>query len=205
MTTEFLKWRPHPWHGLSPGPDAPDTVSVFVEITPFDTVKYEIDKYSGFLKVDRPQYSSSLPPSVYGFIPQTYCGRRVGEKMPDAEDGDHDPLDVCVISSHAITHSEILLTARVIGGIPMLDNRRADDKIIAVLQGDAVYDSIQNLTGLPEALIDQLRHYFATYKRVGKQNSNVRVDEPYDRVRALDIVTAAIEDYSDAYGEDRLP
>ena len=203
MEKNFLKWRPHPWHGLKPGPEPPGVVSVFVEITPFDHVKYEIDKYSGFLMVDRPQYSSSLPPTVYGFIPQTFCGPRVGEKMTGAEDGDHDPLDVCVISSHAITHSEILLTARVVGGIPMLDNRRADDKIVAVLQGDAVYGGVDRLEDLPEALVAQLQHYFSTYKRVGRRSSDVRVDEPYDREHALEIVSAAIEDYASEYGTAR--
>ncbi|MGI6386660.1 MAG: inorganic diphosphatase [Desulfomonilia bacterium] len=74
MAREHSPWRPHPWHGLSQGPDPPRVVTVFVEITPFDHVKCEIDKRSGFLRIDRPQYSSSLPPSVYGFIPRTFTG-----------------------------------------------------------------------------------------------------------------------------------
>jgi inorganic pyrophosphatase len=76
MSDEYLKWRPHPWHGLETGPNPPTTVTAFVEITPFDHIKYEVDKLSGFLKIDRPQYSSSRPPTLYGFIPRTLSSRR---------------------------------------------------------------------------------------------------------------------------------
>lgn len=94
----FQRFRPHPWHGLDSGPAPPGVVSAFIEITPFDFVKYEVDKITGYLRVDRPQLTSSLPPSLYGFIPRTFCGERVGRLMPGAARGDHDPLDICVLS-----------------------------------------------------------------------------------------------------------
>src|SRR5512142_2208465 len=129
----FYRWRPHPWHGLETGPNAPEVVHAFIEITPFDGIKYEVDKTTGYLRVDRPQRSSSLPPSLYGFIPRTYCGARVGALSSVTKKGDGDPLDICVLSERPITRSEVILTARIVGGIHMVDHGEADDKIVAVL------------------------------------------------------------------------
>ncbi len=98
---------PHPWHGLDVGPAPPEILNVFIEITPFDLVKYEVDKESGYLHVDRPQRSSSQPPALYGFVPQTYCGKRVQHLSPKSTRGDGDPLDMCVLSEREITHSEM--------------------------------------------------------------------------------------------------
>ena len=78
----FYRWRPHPWHGLEVGPDPPGLIHAYIELTPFDRVKYEVDKTTGYLRVDRPQRTSSLPPALYGFIPRTFCGRRVGAANP---------------------------------------------------------------------------------------------------------------------------
>ena len=89
--SSYYEWRPHPWHGLEAGPDVPRVVNAFVEITPFDSVKYEIDKITGYLTVDRPQLSSSLPPTNYGFIPRTFCSDRVAKLSKEAECGDEDP------------------------------------------------------------------------------------------------------------------
>ena len=135
----FYKWRPHPWHGLEVGPKPPEIVHVFVEITPFDKIKYEVDKETGYLRVDRPQRTSSEPPNLYGFIPRTYCGDAVSKLMKGAKKGDGDPLDICVVSERPITKSEVILNARVIGGIPMIDNGEADDKIVAVLDKDNIW------------------------------------------------------------------
>ena len=88
----FYRWRPHPWHGLEVGPDPPSLVHAYIEITPFDPVKYELDKVTGYLHVDRPQRSSALPPTLYGFVPRTYCGRRVSALMKNAKRGDGDSL-----------------------------------------------------------------------------------------------------------------
>jgi inorganic pyrophosphatase len=194
----FYTWRPHPWHGISPGPDAPRVVQAYIEITPFDLVKYEIDKVNGLLRVDRPQRTSSQPPSLYGFVPRTLCGRRVGELTPGAKDGDGDPLDVCVLSERPITAREILVKAKVIGGLTMLDNGEADDKIVAVLAGDFVWGDVEDLAQLPQVLVERLRHYFATYKLLpGAEPVAVT---PYDRDRALQVITAALEDYHEVYG-----
>jgi len=195
VDTTFSKWRPHPWHGLSPGPSPPSLVNVFVEITPFDLVKYEVDKASGYLKVDRAQRTSSLPPSIYGFIPQTYAGPAVAALMPGASGGDLDPLDICVLSERPINRAEVLLHARVVGGLPMLDGGEADDKILAVLRDDPVYGDIAEVEELPGALVDRLLHYFSTYKRPRSGTDQVSVGDPYRRAHAEAVILAAIADY----------
>src|ERR1043165_1018682 len=116
----FSRWRPHPWHGLEVGDDAPRIVNAYIEITPFDVIKYEIDKASGYLRVDRPQSTTSQPPALYGFIPKTYCGDRIAKLAPGCEKGDGDPLDICVVSERPIERSEGLLRARGGGGSKLL-------------------------------------------------------------------------------------
>ena len=160
----FYRWRPHPWHGLEAGTDIPDVVNAYIEITPFDLVKYEIDKATGYLRVDRPQRSSSLPPTLYGFIPQTFCGERVRALSPGSLRGDGDPMDICVICERPINRSEVILSARVIGGIQMIDHGEADDKILAVLKNDNIYGDAVDISSIPTAFVERLRHYFLTYK-----------------------------------------
>lgn len=205
MSTDYVPWRPHPWHGLPAGPKPPSLVTVFIEITPFDHLKYEVDKHSGFLKVDRPQYSSSRPPTVYGFIPRTLAGPGVGKLMAGAVSGDEDPLDMCVVSSHPISQSQILLTSRVIGGIPMLDSEKADDKIIGVLVGDAVWGDVENIEQLTRPTVDQLVHYFSTYKRVRFPEHSIAVGDFYGREHAEKVVAAAMADYVAAFGAHDVP
>ncbi len=197
---EFSTWRPHPWHGLDVGPDPPHLVSVYLETGPFDLVKYEIDKETGYLRVDRPHHSSSQNPALYGFIPKTYCADRVRELMPQAAQGDADPLDVSVVSERPITRAEVMVTARVVGGLPMLDNHEADDKIIAVLENDPIWSGVQELADLPPALIDRLVHYFMTYKLLPEDQAEVSIGEPYDRAHAEAVIQAAIEDYQEHFG-----
>src|SRR5687767_12496289 len=115
--TAVRAFRPHPWHGLEIGPAPPDVLNAFIEITPFDLMKYEVDKVSGYLRVDRPQRSSAQHPTLYGFVPRTLCGDRTGRLAPAASRGDGDPLDICVLSERAITRNEIIVRARVIGGL----------------------------------------------------------------------------------------
>jgi inorganic pyrophosphatase len=195
-TDEYSVWRPHPWHGLSVGQEAPRVVHAYIEICPFDLVKYEVDKVSGYLRVDRPQYTSSQPPSLYGFIPQTYCGERVGALMKGARAGDGDPLDICVLSERPITRAEVILSARVVGGLPMLDAAEADDKIIAVLENDPFWAHVEDLADLPIPLVDRLRHFFLTYK-LGPDGGNiVSIAEAYDRTHAETVIRAAMEDYA---------
>jgi len=202
MTSEYSRFRPHPWHGLSPGPNPPSELNMYVEITPFDLVKYEVDKASGYLKVDRAQRTSSLPPALYGFVPQTYAGDRVAALMANARGGDLDPLDICVLSERPIARAEVIVRARVVGGIPMIDDGEADDKIIGILTDDPVYGMIREIEDVPEALIERLTHYFSTYKLRPSSREAVVVGEPYGRVHAESVVAAAIEDYRDRFVAD---
>jgi inorganic pyrophosphatase len=191
----FQLWRPHPWHGLRTGPRPPGLVHAYIEICPFDLVKYEIDKETGYLRVDRPQRTSSQPPTLYGFIPRTWCAERVGSLMPGAERGDGDPLDICVVSERPITRAEVILTARVVGGLPMLDGGEADDKIIAILENDPIWSHVEDLDELPSALVDRLRHYFLTYKAAPGPQPTVSIGASYDRDHAERVVAAAVADY----------
>lgn len=196
----FYRWRPHPWHGLEAGDHPPEIVNAFIEITPFDMIKYEVDKKTGYMRVDRPQRSSSLPPSLYGFIPRTYCGERVGNLAVGTEVGDGDPLDICVLSERPIDRTEVILSARVVGGIHMIDRGEADDKIVSVLDNDSFYSNIQEISDLPDVLIERLRHYFATYKLIPGQQADVEVDRVYDRDQALKVIEASMQDYEEMHG-----
>jgi inorganic pyrophosphatase len=198
----FYRWRPHPWHGLSVGPDAPRVVHAYIELTPYDSVKYEIDKETGYLRVDRPQRYSSQPPALYGFVPRPYCGRRIGDLSPRVDKGDSDPLDICVLSERPINRAEVLLNAQVIGGLHMIDGGEADDKIIAVLKNDNLWGAARDISDLPEVLIERLRHYFLTYKMVpGEDTNRVDVDTIYGADWAQKIVLAAMEDYQEQFGD----
>lgn len=197
----FYRWRPHPWHGLSAGERAPNVVTAFVEITPFDTVKYEVDKETGYTKVDRPQRSSSVPPTLYGFIPRTYCGSRVQALSPRASRGDGDPLDICVISERPIDRSDIILNARVVGGIGMVDRGEADDKIVAVLEGDWFWSHAEDLSDLPPRLVERLEHYFSTYKMIPGGQNTVSIEEIYHAEHAFRVISAAMEDYDETFGQ----
>lgn len=197
----FYRWRPHPWHGLEVGPKPPSLVHAFIEITPFDLIKYEVDKATGYLRVDRPQRSSSLPPSLYGFIPRTYCAARVGALSGSGRHGDGDPLDICVLSERPISRSEVIMNARVVGGILMVDRGEADDKIIAILDNDSFWTEVHDIKDLPEILIERLRHYFATYKLIpGSPTSQVSIESVYGAKHAYEVVQAAIQDYEEVYG-----
>ena len=196
----FYSWRPHPWHGLDPGPAPPSRVYAYIEITPYDSIKYEVDKATGYLLVDRPQRTSSQPPTLYGFIPRTYCGERVAALCPRADEGDGDPLDICVVSERPIERAEILLCARVVGSICTVDGGKADDKIVAVLENDNFWGQATDISDLPARLIERLAHYFATYKLVPGEESQVSVEAAYGSTTAHEIVAAAIEDYEEVYG-----
>jgi inorganic pyrophosphatase len=196
----FYRWRPHPWHGLQVGPKPPQIVHAYIEITPFDLVKYEIDKVTGYMRVDRPQRTSSQPPTLYGFIPRTYCGRRVHALSPSAERGDGDPLDICVISERPLARAEVILNARVVGGLQAIDGGEADDKIIAALENDEFWAGVQDLPDVPEALVERLRHYFSTYKMMPGGESQMSIKRTYDREYALQVVAASIQDYDEAFG-----
>ena len=197
----FYRWRPHPWHGLEVGPNAPAVVHAYIEITPFDMMKYEVDKATGYLRIDRPQRGSSHPPALYGFIPRTYCDQHLAKLSSTAERGDGDPLDICVVTERPINRSELILNARVVGGLDVNDGGEADDKIIAVLENDYVWGKAEDISDLPSVLVERIRHYFATYKMIPGEPSKLTVERVYGRDHALKVVEAAMKDYYEEYGQ----
>ncbi|MBC8206051.1 MAG: inorganic pyrophosphatase [Kiritimatiellales bacterium] len=196
----FYRWRPHPWHGLDIGRKAPDVVNAYIEMTPFDAVKYEVDKTTGYLRVDRPQLTSSMPPTLYGFLPRTYCGARVQALSPTSKKGDGDPLDICVITERPINRGEVILRARVIGGVQMIDGGEADDKIIGVLHEDRFWSHVNSLDQIPETLRDRLQHYFETYKLTPGGEAHVKVLGMYGPDRAKEVIRASQADYDEMFG-----
>ncbi len=206
MISRFDRYRAHPWHGLPLGSDPPNVVDAYIEITPFDAVKYEIDKRTGYLRVDRPQGSSALPPTLYGFIPQTFCAQRVAALTPGSTQGDHDPLDICVLSQQRIDRAEVVVPARVVGGIQVLDGGEADDKIVAVLASDTVFDYAKELTQLPTTVVNRIIHYFATYKMdisVETPTNQIEIIGTYGAAHGREVVAASIADYREATDERR--
>jgi len=197
---QVSRFRPHPWHGLDVGPKPPEVLNAFIEITPFDLVKYEVDKISGYLRVDRPQRSSAQHPALYGFVPRTYCGERVRRLAPGATRGDGDPLDICVLSERAVNRNEVIVRCRVIGGLQMIDGGEADDKIIGVLENDYVWSAARTLRDVPAVLVERLQHYFVTYKLVPGRRSQAHINRVYGREHALRVVRAAVADYKEMFG-----
>jgi inorganic pyrophosphatase len=193
------RYRPHPWHGLDTGPNPPEVLNAFIEITPFDLMKYEVDKVSGYLRVDRPQRSSSQHPTLYGFVPRTLCAERVKALSPTSLKGDGDPLDICILSERVIARNEIIVRVRVIGGLKMVDHGEADDKIISVLENDYAWGDARDITDVPSVFVERLQHYFLTYKLVPGQKPEAHIEEIYGREHALQVVKASMDDYLDYY------
>src|SRR5947209_9558776 len=197
----------HPWHGVSLGKEAPALVTCYIEIVPTDTVKYELDKTTGHLKIDRPQKYSSVCPTLYGLLPQTLCGERVAEACRQRTGrgdivGDGDPMDVCVLSERPISHGDILLRAIPIGGLRMIDHDQADDKIIAVLKDDPAYGNWTDIYQCPPSLLDRLRHYFLTYKEVpGESGGLVEIAAVSGRRVADDRIQRSREDYRERFAD----
>jgi len=198
---EDRTFRAHPWHGVSMGKEAPRVVTTYIEIVPTDTVKYEMDKLTGILRMDRPQQYSNVCPSLYGFIPRTLCAERVGALCSERTGrpgihGDGDPMDVCVLTEKEISHGDILVQAVPIGGLRMIDGNEADDKIIAVLSGDAVFGSIKDIAECPAPLVDRLRHYFLTCKQGPDRAAHaVEITHVYGRDEAHDVIRTSAQDY----------
>ncbi len=203
-----LLLKAHPWHGVPIGANAPQVVTTYIEIVPTDTVKYEIEKHSGFLKVDRPQKYSNVCPALYGFIPQTLCAAGVADYCMNKTGrkgivGDGDPMDICVLTEKEISHSNILIRAIPIGGLRMIDGDEADDKIIAVMEGDGIFGSWKNIGDCPESMIERLKHYFLTYKDAPGAGTkrNCEITHVYDCTEAHDVITRSYEDYMEKYSE----
>jgi inorganic pyrophosphatase len=199
-----LRYKSHPWHGVFIGKNAPQEVTAFIEVVSTDTVKYEIDKESGYLRLDRPQKFSNVIPALYGFIPQTFCGVKVGgfcsEKtgQPDIE-GDGDPIDICVLTEKTLAHGDLLVNARPIGGFRMIDGRQADDKIIAVLLNDTVYGHFKEMSEVPAIVIQRLEHYFLTYKDMPGHDSNTEIAAVYDSKEAFQVIELSMQDYNNRF------
>jgi inorganic pyrophosphatase len=200
-------FRSHPWHGVPIGARAPDVVTVYVEMVPTDTVKYELDKDTVLLKVDRPQKYSNVCPSLYGFVPRTHCTEAVAAFCEQRTGraglvGDGDPLDICVLTEKEITHGNVLVQAIPVGGLRMRDGNEVDDKIIAVLAGDAVYGSLTDVASLPPLLMDRLRHYFLTYKQgPDDARASCEITHVYDRAEAHEVVRRSQEDYARQFAD----
>lgn len=198
---KLSKYKAHPWHGIDPGDKVPEEVTVFIEIVPTDTIKYEVDKASGYLSIDRPQEYSNTVPALYGFIPRTYCADRVAEIMNlnlgrrDIK-GDGDPLDVCVLTEKDVMHGDIIAKVRPIGGLSLLDDVQADDKIIAVLKNDTIYSQYSDISQLPDKIVSRLVHYFTTYKNLPTDKTpRMVLTQTYGAGKAQDIIKRSIEDY----------
>ena len=174
----------NPWHHVSPGDDAPSTVQGIIEIPRGSRAKYELDKLSGLLRLDRVLYSSVYYPANYGFIPQTFCD-------------DQDPLDVLVLSQIEM-EPLCIVDAKVIGVMRMLDGGEADDKIIAVAATDMSVNHINDISELPQHFINEIRHFFEEYKRLEKKE--VKVEDFGNAEEAKEIVRQAIADYKKKFG-----
>lgn len=200
-----LRYKSHPWHGIPIGNAVPEVVTSFIEVIPSDTVKYEVDKLTGYLKIDRPQKFSNIVPALYGFIPQTYCKGHVAafcmEKTGRRDIvGDDDPLDICVLTEREITHGNVIVQARPIGGFRMIDGGEADDKIIAVLNNDEVYGQWDDVNDLPPSLLNRLQHYFLTYKQLPGEPPKCEITDIYGREEAFEVIHKSQLDYQEVYG-----
>ena len=194
-------FQAHPWHGVSPGEKVPEQVNAYIEIVPTDPVKYELDKASGHLRVDRPQRFSSMCPALYGFIPQTFCGQEVAELCAQRTgiagiQGDKDPMDICVLSEKTFAHGSFFVSATPIGGLRMIDVEQADDKIIAVLESDLAYGGFTDIGDCPQGLVDRLKHYFLSYKQLpGAAPRRVEIVDVYNRAEAAEVINRSLRDY----------
>lgn len=199
-----LRYKSHPWHGVFIGKKAPQELTAFIEVVSTDTVKYEIDKDSGYLRIDRPQKFSNVVPALYGFIPQTFCGTRVGEFCSKKTGktgiiGDGDPIDICVLTEKAIAHGDLLVHAIPIGGFRMIDGNQADDKIIAVLRNDTVYGHFRDISEVPQIVIQRLEHYFLTYKDMPGEEKDTEIAGSYNAKEAHEVIKLSVEDYNEKF------
>ncbi len=167
------------WHNISPKRIAPDDFMAVIEIQKGSKKKYELDKETGLLMLDRILYTSTHYPANYGFIPRTY-----------GDDG--DPLDVVVISSESIDPMT-LVRCYPIGVITMKDSGKFDEKIISIPFNDPNYNGYKDISELPEHLFDEMRHFFSIYKSL--EGKETVVDEVQNREKAIEIIKASIDNY----------
>lgn len=171
------------WHDIDPQSISPEKFTAVIEISKGSKCKYELDKYTGLLRLDRVLYTSTHYPANYGFIPRTF-----------ADDG--DPLDVLVLCSAAI-QPMTLIDVTPIGVMRMIDSGAIDDKIIAVPVSDPTYNKITAISELPSHIFDEIMHFFTVYKQL--ENKQTAVKELFDRKEAIQIISDAIESYKKLY------
>jgi inorganic pyrophosphatase len=196
------KFKAHPWHGIARGEQAPELITAFIEIVPNAHIKYEIDKDSGYLKIDRPQKFSNTLPCLYGFIPKSYSGAlsaQLSENILGRKNlvGDGDPLDICIYCEREIIQSDIILQARPIGGFRLIDKGEVDDKIIAVMPGDDWFGNMTDIKEMPQQFIDRLKHYFLTYKSLPQEKNIIEIAGIYGAEEAKQVIKACFDDYDD--------
>ncbi len=177
----------NPWHDVHYGKDAPEEVHAIIEVPKNSTLKYELDKETGLIKLDRVLYSAVHYPGDYGFIPRTYWD-------------DNDPLDILVISNYPV-YPLTIVRARPIGVLHMTDDNEADDKIIAVHAGDPRFSEYMDISDVPEHLMAEIRHFFETYKQL--QSKKVRVLDIQNSVIARKLVLQGIEKYKKKFGKKK--
>lgn len=174
----------NPWHDVRIGEDAPEVVNGIIEIPKNTRAKYELDKESGMLILDRVIFSSMHYPANYGFIPKTYCE-------------DHDPLDILVLTQ-IVVDPLCIVPAKVIGAMQMLDQGEKDDKIIAVATGDMSVNHINDISDLGPHFIKELQNFFEDYKKL--ENKTVVIEDFQNRQTAVEIVEKAMSDYTKKFG-----
>ena len=201
-----MLFQAHPWHGLPCRTSREGIFNAYIELVPTDTVKYELDKPTGHLRLDRPQKFSSLCPTLYGFIPQTYCGDEVAKRCLEntslqTVEGDLDPMDICVLTEKSNSHGNFLAHVRPIGGLRMIDGNQADDKIVAVLDADIAFGHIRDIGECPPGIIERIRHYFLSYKQQpGNPAHRVHIAEVYGQEEALAMIGRSEADYLNTFG-----
>jgi inorganic pyrophosphatase len=177
----------HPWHEVSPGEDIPSVVNAIIEIPKGSKAKYELDKDSGLLKLDRILFSSVMYPANYGFIPQTYCD-------------DQDPLDILVLCS-ADVYPMSLIEAKVIGVMHMVDNGEQDDKIIAVAKNDMSVNYIDDLNELPPHAMKEIVRFFQDYKAL--EGKNVTIEHLLGKPYAFKVIKESLELYHSTFNVEQ--
>jgi inorganic pyrophosphatase len=175
------------WHDIAPERVAPSDFYAVIEITKGSKNKYELDKETGLMMLDRILYTSTHYPANYGFIPRTYAS-------------DNDPLDVLVLCSEQIYPSS-LVRCYPIGVISMVDSGMADEKIIAIPFNDPMYNSYTSINQLPHHIFDEMIHFFSVYKTL--EGKTTAIDEAKDELAAIDIVRECIESYNAKFGNKK--
>ncbi|MDB5021585.1 MAG: Inorganic diphosphatase [Pedobacter sp.] len=183
LITKMSKDEHHPWHNVSPGSKLPESVNAIIEIPKGSKAKYEIDKESNLIKLDRVLFSSVMYPANYGFIPQTYCD-------------DNDPLDILVLCSVDVYPLSIV-EAKVIGVMHMVDNGEQDDKIIAVALNDMSVNYINDIDELPPHTMKEIVRFFQDYKAL--EGKDVNIEQLLGREYAYKVIQESIELYDKTF------